>query len=76
MGGSLFGEHGDDVPKLRVPSQNAELLRKHHVDKGPISDLCDPNQLQPSVFYHWQRRLCDHAVFAFTRGQDLLPAWS
>lgn len=33
----------------RAPSLKAELLRKHHVDKVPISDLCDQNQLQPST---------------------------
>ena len=45
--------------QYRAPSQKAELLRQHHVDKVPISDLCDQNQLQPSVFYQWQSRLWD-----------------
>ena len=37
--------------QYRAPSQKAEPLRKHHVDKVPISDLCDQNELQPNVFY-------------------------
>ena len=51
--------------QYRAPSQKAELLRQHHLDKVPISDLCDKNQLQPSVFYHWQRHLFDHAALVF-----------
>lgn len=52
--------------RYHAPSQKADLLRKHHVDKVPISDLCNQHQLQPSVFYTWQRQLWDHAALAFT----------
>ena len=55
--------------QYRAPSQKAELLRQHHVDKVPISDLCDQNQLQPSVFYQWQRRLWDQASMVFTEAK-------
>lgn len=51
--------------QYRAPSQKAELLRQHHLDRIPISDLCDRNQLQPSVFYHWQRHLFDNAAVVF-----------
>lgn len=54
----------------RAPSQKAELLRKHHVDKVPISDLFDQNQLQLSVFYQWQRRLWDQASMAVQSGHN------
>jgi transposase len=47
------------------PEQKADLLRKHHLGKVPISDLCDQNRLQPSVLYHWQRQLFDKAPLAF-----------
>lgn len=49
-----------------TPQQKAELLKKHHLGKVPISDLCDQNQLQPSVFYHWQRQLFERAPSVFT----------
>lgn len=55
--------------QYRAPSQKAELLRKHHVEKVPISDLCDQNQLQPSVFYTWQRHLWDHASLVFAEAR-------
>jgi transposase-like protein len=45
--------------------QKAALLRRHHLDKVPVSDLCDENKLQPSVFYGWQRQLFANAGQVF-----------
>ncbi len=36
--------------------QKAAVLKRHHLEKVPVSDLCDENKLQPSVFYGWQRQ--------------------
>ncbi len=47
------------------PEQKAELLRKHHLEKVPVSDLCNAEELQPSVFYSWQRQLFERAPGAF-----------
>lgn len=44
--------------------QKAALLRKHFVDKVPVSQICEENGLQPSVFYHWQRQLLENAPAA------------
>jgi transposase-like protein len=41
--------------------KKAELIRKHLVDKKPISKICDENELQPSVFYGWLRKLMANA---------------
>lgn len=50
--------------------QKAELLKKHLVDKVPVSDICDAHQLQPSLFYYWQRQLFDNAQAAFEPGKS------
>ncbi|WP_146658476.1 transposase [Enhygromyxa salina] len=34
-----------------TPEQKAEIVRRHMVDKVPVSDLCDEYGLQPSVFH-------------------------
>ncbi len=52
-----------------TPEQKAELLKKHLVGKVPISNLCDDNQLQPSVFYDWQRRLFERGHLAFVENK-------
>ncbi len=45
--------------------QKAALLKRHHVEKVPVSTVCDENKLQPSVFYHWQRQLFENAATVF-----------
>jgi len=40
--------------------QKAEILRRHMVDKVPVSDLCDEYKLQPSVVYGWMRQLTEN----------------
>jgi transposase-like protein len=35
--------------------QKVAILRRHLVDKVPVSDLCEEYKLQPSVFYQWQK---------------------
>lgn len=37
--------------------QKAEILRRHLVEKVPVSDLCDEYRIQPSLFYGWQNQL-------------------
>lgn len=37
-------------------AQKARILRRHHVDKDPVSQICEEEDLQPSVFYYWQKQ--------------------
>ncbi|TMQ26346.1 MAG: transposase [Deltaproteobacteria bacterium] len=46
--------------------QKVALLKRHLVDKVPVSDLCTEEKLQPSVFYEWQRQLFENLAGAFT----------
>ena len=46
--------------------QKVALLKRHLVDKVPISDLCNEAELQPSVFYQWQRQVLENLAGAFT----------
>src|SRR5580693_553269 len=45
--------------------QKVAILRRHLVDKVPVSDLCDEYRLQPSVLYQWQRHLFENLAGAF-----------
>lgn len=45
--------------------QKATLLKRHHLEKIPVSNLCDEHKLQPSVFYTWQRQLFENAAAVF-----------
>jgi len=46
----------------------AAILRKHLVDKKPVSDVCDEYGIQPSVFYGWQRQLMENMASALDGG--------
>lgn len=55
-------------PKVhRTPDQKAALLREHHLDKKPVSDVCETAQVQPSLFYYWQKQLFENAPLAFEK---------
>lgn len=45
--------------------QKVALLKRHHLEKVPISDLCNENKLQPGLFYDWQRQLFANAAVVF-----------
>ncbi len=32
------------------------ILRKHLLEKIPISDICEQYELRPTVFYRWQKQ--------------------
>jgi transposase-like protein len=46
----------------RSPEEKAALLKRHHIDKVPVTTICAEAGLQPSVFYHWQRELFERAA--------------
>ncbi len=61
-------------PRRNLTSdQKAALLRRHLVDKVPVSDICNESDLQPSVFYHWLRQLFDNAGAVFETPKRAAP---
>lgn len=48
--------------------EKSAILRKHLVEKKPVSDVCDEYGIQPSVFYGWQRQLMENMASAFDGG--------
>lgn len=45
-------------PKRRFSAEDkVAILRRHLVDKVPVSDLCEEYRIQPSQFYLWQRQM-------------------
>jgi transposase len=43
------------------------ILKRHLVDRVPISDLCDEYNLQPTVFYRWQKEFFENGAAAFEK---------
>jgi transposase len=51
-------------------SEKVAILRRHLLDKVPVSDLCDELGLNPNVFYRWQQEFFEHGSVAFERRSD------
>jgi transposase len=53
-----------------------KLLRRHLIEKVPISKICEEARLAPSLFHRWQELLFGNAALALEgsrraeRGQD------
>jgi transposase-like protein len=50
-----------------TPEQKAAIVKRHLVDKAPLSDLCDQYQIVAAQFYLWQKQLFEHGAAAFER---------
>jgi len=51
--------------KHYTPEEKIVVLRRHLLEKEPISKLCDELGLQPTVFYRWQKDLFENGAAAF-----------
>jgi transposase len=47
------------------PEEKVAILRRHLLEKEPISKLCDELGLQPTVFYRWQKEFFENGAAAF-----------
>jgi transposase-like protein len=61
--------------KQFTAQEKMALLRRHLVEKTPVSTLCDEAKLQPTVFYRWLKQLFENGAAAFERatGQPERP---
>jgi transposase len=57
-------------PRRHFPApERVAILKRHLVEKTPVSDLCDELGIGPSLFYRWQKEFFEngHAAFANNR---------
>ena len=47
------------------------ILKRHLVDKVPVSDLCDEQGLHPTLFYKWQKEFFENGASVFERKDDV-----
>ena len=50
--------------------EKVRILRRHLLDKTPVSDLCDEYGLNPNVFYRWQKEFFEKGAVVFERRND------
>ncbi|MCP4461031.1 MAG: transposase [Cytophagales bacterium] len=44
--------------------EKVNILKQHLLEKKALSDLCDENNIHPTMFYRWQKELFSNAAFA------------
>jgi len=50
-------------------AEKVAILKRHLIDKVPVSDLCDELGLQVSQFYSWQQQFFENGHVAFENGR-------
>jgi transposase-like protein len=51
--------------KHYTAEEKVAILRRHLLDKVPVSSLCDELGLQPTVLYRWQKEFFENGPAAF-----------
>ncbi len=53
--------------KNYTAAEKMVLLRRHLIDRVPVSTVCDEARLQPTVFYRWLKQLFENGAVALER---------
>jgi transposase-like protein len=56
--------------KHYTAEEKVSILRRHLIEKVPVSDLCQELKLQPTVFYRWLKEFFENGAAAFRREFD------
>jgi len=49
--------------------EKVAILKRHLIDKFPVSDLCDELDIYPNQFYDWLRKFFENGHLAFANGR-------
>ncbi len=52
-----------------TPQEKVAIVKRHLLEGSPVSNLCDEFEINPTLFYQWQRQLFEHAHLAFENGR-------
>ena len=60
-----------DKPVRRhfTPQEKVAIVKRHLLEGVPVSNLCDQFEINPTLFYQWQRQLFENAHLAFDNGR-------
>ncbi len=48
-----------------TPEEKVSILRRHLLEKVPVSTVCEQAGIQPSLFYQWQKQFFENGAAAF-----------
>ena len=50
-----------------TPEDKARLIKEHLLENKPVSQICDENGLQPTVFHRWKQQFFENGAAAFRK---------
>jgi len=56
--------------KRYTGEEKLAILRQHLLEGVAVSDICDEQELQPTVFYRWQKQLFEEGAVVFRRTNE------
>ncbi len=56
--------------KHYTPEEKVGIIRRHLVEKVPVSDLWQEQKLQPTVFYRWLKEFFVNGAAAFRKESE------
>jgi transposase-like protein len=57
--------------KHYTPEEKVAILRRHLLEKEPISKLCDEIGLKPTILYRWQKEFFENGAAAFDQKRPM-----
>ena len=51
--------------KRHTAEEKVAVLRRHFLEKVPVSDLCEESGIHPTVFYRWQKDFFENGAAVF-----------
>jgi len=49
------------------PEEKVSILKKHLLEKKPISEVCQEHGISPTLFYRWQQEFFEKGAQTFER---------
>ena len=50
-----------------TPQEKDRLVKEHLLENKPVSQICDENRLQPTVFARWKQQFFENGAAAFEK---------
>jgi len=66
-------KHDDkqDTRRDFSPEDKIKILRLHLLEKQPISEVCEQQQITPTQFYQWQKTFFENGASAFAKDRTV-----
>lgn len=52
-----------------TPQEKVAIVKRHLLEAVPVSNLCDEFDINPTLFYQWQRQFFENGHLAFDNGR-------